>query len=830
VKPRGKAVLWALWPVLLLAPLLLWLGRSFAHQLAYEQRIRTQHALELDADAVQRSFDQIIAKLKSLAAFVADQTAGGKAIDEEKFNTFAAGLHASAKWIRAFQIVSNGNITHVYPLQGNEAVLGYNLLRDPRPVIGGDVIRARQTGRVTITGPLDLVQGGLGIIIRQPLPQAEGAPARLVAIVLNIAPLLAESGIREGDRSDARLAIRGASGDAFWGSPSVFADRPVTRRLLLPDVSWEMGACPAQGWSAFASRPVLLFYAAGTIIVFLLCLLVFVLARSRANLEETVRDRTIALRHELAARQQAQEQLQQNYSLLQAVTEGTSDAVFVKDRQGRYQMINSAGAGFLGRAPETILGKDDTELFSADSAAAIMEGDRKVIESGLVKTFEERATTAGITRVQQATKAPWRDPHGHIIGVVGVSRDITERKRMEEAIRENERQLSLILNNVSDVIFAIAVEPNNGFRFISANRRFLEATGLSEGQIVGARVQDVIPEPAQALVFAQYHEAIRSGRSVRWEEASDYPAGRKIGHVTVVPVLDARGVCTQLVGMVHDVTERNQAEEQIRKLNEDLRRHAEVLERRVAERTAELVVAKERAEAADRVKSAFLAAMSHELRTPLNSVIGFTGLLLQGLAGELNVEQSKQLRWVKESGQHLLELINDVLDISKIEAGQIEIRSTTYDLTESIQKVVQTVSPLAAKKQLQLVVSVTPEVGRITSDRRRVEQILLNLVGNAIKFTERGEVRVDCRVDQRYVVTRVTDTGPGIKPEDLGKLFQPFRQLDTDLTRQHEGTGLGLAICKRLLERLGGEIRIESEWGQGSAFIFTLPIQPETKS
>ena len=256
----------------------------------------------------------------------------------------------------------------------------------------------------------------------------------------------------------------------------------------------------------------------------------------------------------------------------------------------------------------------------------------------------------------------------------------------------------------------------------------------------------------------------------------------------------------------------------------------------MAKRTAELAVAKERAEEADRLKSAFLATMSHELRTPLNSIIGFTGIILQGLAGPLNAEQTKQLAMVQSSSRHLLALINDVLDISKIEAGQLEIRTEQFDLLASLEKVAALVKPLVDKKGLALRVVLSSKVGPVVSDRLRVEQLLLNLLNNAVKFTEQGEVTLEAGLIKDYtsphqgtpepaVRLSVTDSGIGIKPEDMEKIFQPFRQIDSGLTRRHEGTGLGLTICRRLADLLGGEISAKSTWGEGSAFTFVLPLK-----
>lgn len=404
--------------------------------------------------------------------------------------------------------------------------------------------------------------------------------------------------------------------------------------------------------------------------------------------------------------------------------------------------------------------------------------------------------------------------------LLGVGIDITERKRAEEALQQREQQLALIYHTVGDIIFQLQVEGPDIYRFIAVNPAFLAATGLTEMQIIGRLADEIIPQPALTLVKQKYRQAIEEKKIVRWEETADYPKGRLIGEVSVAPVFDSAGNCTHLVGSVHDITERKRAEVELRRLNLEL-------EERVSQRTAELAQAKEQAEAADRLKSTFLAIMSHELRTPLNSIIGFTGIMLQGLAGPLNAEQSKQLGMVQESARQLLALINDVLDISKIEAGQMEVVLAPFDMRALIEKVAATTRPQVEKKGLPLYVELDPTVGQLTSDQRRVEQILLNLVSNAIKFTDTGHVKIACWTEDGRLFTCVTDTGLGIKPEDLNKLFQPFRQIESGLDRKVEGTGLGLSICYRLVQLLQGEIWVKSNWGQGSTFTFALPLVNE---
>ena len=261
------------------------------------------------------------------------------------------------------------------------------------------------------------------------------------------------------------------------------------------------------------------------------------------------------------------------------------------------------------------------------------------------------------------------------------------------------------------------------------------------------------------------------------------------------------------------------------RLYEQVKNHAKKLEQQVSERTKELAAAMIKAQDADRIKSAFLATMSHELRTPLNSIIGFTGIMLQGLAGPLNEEQQKQMSMVQSSSRHLLALINDVLDISKIEAGQLDLSISTFNLRDSIEKMVQLVAPGAEKKGIKLSFEILLENKFVSTDQRRMEQIILNLLNNAIKFTEKGHVNLSCLTENSHFLISISDTGIGIKSENLNNLFQPFHQIDTGLSRKHEGTGLGLSICKKLLELMGGSIRVDSIWGKGSTFTVQIPME-----
>ena len=241
----------------------------------------------------------------------------------------------------------------------------------------------------------------------------------------------------------------------------------------------------------------------------------------------------------------------------------------------------------------------------------------------------------------------------------------------------------------------------------------------------------------------------------------------------------------------------------------------------------ELQNAIEQAQTANHIKSAFLASMSHELRTPLNSIIGFLGLVESELAGPLNFEQKKQLRMASGSAQHLLNLVNDVLDISKIEAGELRVESEQFDIIELLSMTCDNLIPLAQKKNLSLVFSNTIDSLSLVSDKRRIQQIFINIINNAIKFTETGDIIVSCQHTGDYFEVSVQDSGIGIAEEDLDTIFEPFRQIDSGTERRYEGTGLGLSICLKLLTLLGGDLEVDSRLGKGSCFIIRLPLSAQ---
>lgn len=288
---------------------------------------------------------------------------------------------------------------------------------------------------------------------------------------------------------------------------------------------------------------------------------------------------------------------------------------------------------------------------------------------------------------------------------------------------------------------------------------------------------------------------------------------------TIVPFLNQNGQPYQYVAIRADISERKRAEEFLHQANENL-------EAKVAQRTKELLAAKERAEQAARIKSEFLANMSHELRTPLNGIIGFSEFLADGKPGPLNPKQKEYLGDILNSGRHLLQLINDLLDLAKIEAGKMTLALETFSLRDAIEEVSAVAHPMVREKNIDLKISIAAELESVQLDQQKFKQIVYNLLSNAIKFTdERGaiEIKAEPAPDLRFRLA-VSDTGIGIKAEDLHRLFTEFEQLESGTVRRFGGTGLGLALTRKLVEMHHGTISVTSEFGKGSVFSTLLPV------
>jgi signal transduction histidine kinase len=526
-------------------------------------------------------------------------------------------------------------------------------------------------------------------------------------------------------------------------------------------------------------------------------------------------------------------------SLLYSIINAVSDPILLTDTEGRLLIANSRALTLFTAAEEESEGRrgavrmNNMLLSSALSSKAIEEIGATRRELLLVNPID------GSDLVFELLSTVTEDPRQGS-GVVSILRNVTDLRRASEEIEENYRKmriaevmaraesdrLNLIIDSVADPIVVADAAGATSLMNEPAERLFTMPAGASEIEQRWVQTNDAHFSSfiAGMLVSADQRRVGEIGL-VDPQTGEPMPVEAIAGKI-----LSEHGELNAVVTILHD---RREAIEKA-KLYEQLKQASDELERKIQAATADIAQQNEllrrqaiELEQASALKSQFLANMSHEFRTPLNAMLGYTSMLLQGVGGPVSAPVKRQLGRIESNGRHLLTIINEILDISRIEAGRMPLQMSKLRVPELIAEVKAELEPIIIRSKLAVTLDLAKDIPPLVTDRQKVKQIVLNLLSNALKFTHQGTVKITARYSKkdRSASLSVADTGIGIAPSDLDRIFEDFRQLDNSPTRAYGGTGLGLAICRRLAQMLDGRISVHSELGKGSTFTLTLPVK-----
>jgi PAS domain S-box-containing protein len=514
------------------------------------------------------------------------------------------------------------------------------------------------------------------------------------------------------------------------------------------------------------------------------------------------------IRKDITQRKRTEAALRDSEERFRILVDGITDyAIFRLTPTGHVASWNQGAERIKGYKQDEIIGRHFSCFYRPEElASGFPERELKVAaQAGRCEEEGWRVRKDGSQFWANVVITPLRDESGTLRGFSKITRDITERKGAEDRLHESEERHRMLFDNNPHPTWAYDRET---LRFLAVNKAAVRKYGYSTAEFLAMTVKDIrLTEDVPALL-----ESVASVREGN-EKVSDWRHRLKDGSIIDVEItsyaLNFSGRPAEVVVAV-DISQKKHNETEKTKFMDSLAAANRQLELRNRE-----------VEQATKLKSKFLASMSHELRTPLNAIVGFSGLLADGTAGQMNDKQKRFVTHIKEGAHHLLQLINDILDLSKIEAGQLEIRCEDFQVKDALPEVLSTIRPLAMAKNIRVHHDLAASYS-IYADRVRFKQILYNLLSNAVKFTpEGGHVSIHYAEQDERICISVADTGIGIRAEDQEVIFEEFRQIDRD--GAHEGTGLGLAITKRLVEQQGGNIWLESEFGKGARFSFTLP-------
>jgi two-component system sensor histidine kinase/response regulator len=487
--------------------------------------------------------------------------------------------------------------------------------------------------------------------------------------------------------------------------------------------------------------------------------------------------------------------------LLQFLMDNITDTIYFKDIESKFVRINKAQANLIGaKSPEDAIGKTDFDFFNIEHSKKAFSEERRIIsDTKPINSLEYVGTKDGKYRWLNSSKVPIFDNSGQIIGIAGITRDIDKMMKVEHRLKAERDLLQLLIDNIPSPIYFKDSES----KFTRVNLAQLRLLGANSSEdILGKSDFDFYSEDNASVNYSDEIQIIEKNKPLinKVEQCYHPREGLRWFSTTKIPITNEDGEMSGILGVSHDITDQILVKQ-------------------------DLEIAKEKAEVASTAKSNFLSNMSHEIRTPMNGVIGMAEVLNMT---ELDQEQKKIVNLIIRSGNNLLNIINDILDFSKIENGKVEIESIPIDLKSIIREVVELMMFSLNGKDVDLYYKIDPNIPELViGDSLRIKQVLINLVSNAIKFTNEGEVIVEASHlgnsnNMNCVVFKVKDTGIGISQDEKVYLFAAFTQADTSTSRKYGGTGLGLAISSRLVEMMGGKLDVISEKGKGSTFFFDL--------
>ncbi len=510
--------------------------------------------------------------------------------------------------------------------------------------------------------------------------------------------------------------------------------------------------------------------------------------------------------------------------LYKTLTNSSPIGVYIV-QDGKFRFVNPQFQKYTGFSEDELLDMEPLELVHPEDREGVRQNAVQMLKGNLFSPYEFRVVHhSGETRwaMETVTSIYYKEKRA----TLGNFLDITERKQAEEALRESEEKLRLMFESVTE---GITITDLNG-NVVDTNETTARMHGYdSKEQLIGRSAFELIAEGDHTRATENLKKTLEQGYSGTLEytllraDRSEFA-----GELNAALIRGKSGNPTSFVAITRDITERKRMEHELQEKNEQLDAQNEELQSQTEElmtQQEELIEKTREVERANQLKSEFLANMSHELRTPLNVIIGFSELMVDEVPGKINEEQRQCLTDVLTSSRHLLNLINGVLDLSRVESGKVELKPENVALPGVTASLTRTMMPILTPRKQSLDVEIEEGLSLVYADEGKLAQVLLNLVDNASKFSPDGsKMKIEAIRKGDWCQVSVIDNGIGIKKEDQERIFEPFSRLDNPLVKDRGGTGLGLALVKQIVERYGGQVWVESEYGKGSRFTFTVPL------